>query len=400
MKPGLYMRSANHLEDAHVRMKEIGVCQEGIDIMASKMRHFIFMARGLDPRAANILKQEMLTVGAEAAMSYHTVSDLTRPTDCLLSGTERQFDIAVKKLATQPFGLSILASDIECAIKNVFCSEPRNFGPLEIGGRTLVMGILNMTPDSFSGDGVSDHKEAIERGIAMQKSGADIIDIGGESTRPDAITPSTEEEMKRVIPIIEALASQLEIPLSIDSRNPEVVSAAIEAGASIVNLVGGLRTKDMAKVISETATPVILMHMQGEPGNMQSDPQYQDVMDDIISELRCQTMLALEAGIEPCNIMVDPGIGFGKTKEHNLEIIHRLEEMKILGMPVLIGTSRKSFIGKVLDAEVGERLEGSLASAVIASLNGADIVRVHDVKETIRALKVADAVQDPYRGYF
>jgi dihydropteroate synthase len=194
------------------------------------------------------------------------------------------------------------------------------------------------------------------------------------------------------LPVIERLAKQLRIPLSIDSRNPEVIKDALKAGASIGNLVGGIRTREMAAMLAETGAPVILMHMQGEPGTMQQSPEYRDVMDEIITELRLQIEMAINAGVKPENIAVDPGIGFGKTVEHNLEILRRLGELRILGMPIIIGTSRKSFIGKISGAEPGDRLEGSIASAVLASAHGANIVRVHDVGESVKALKISDSI--------
>ncbi len=392
MDSGLYLRMFSQPDDARACMLDIGVCPDALDIMLPKMRHLAFMIRGLDPRAANILKQEMLAVGGEAATSYHVICDLSKPTDCLLAGTERQLSIVIPKLACQPFGLAKLASAIDCAIRALSSSNCRNFGQLELGNRTILMGILNVTPDSFSGDGTTDVQTAIDRGLAMSSQGASIIDVGGESTRPGADQPMTEEELARVIPVIEGLASRLNIPISIDSRNPEVVRRSLAAGASIVNLVGGLRSREMARVIAEAGAPVILMHMQGEPGDMQQNPIYSDVVDDIVSELRRQISSAIEAGITSENIAIDPGIGFGKAAEHNLEILRRLGEFRILGVPIVIGTSRKSFIGKVLGTEVDDRLEGSLATAVLASAQGADIVRAHDVKETARAIRMADAV--------
>jgi dihydropteroate synthase len=392
MDSGLYLRMFSQPDDTRASMLAIGVCPDALDIMLPKMRHLAFMVRGLDPRAANILKQEMLAVGGEAATSYHVICDLTKPTDCLLAGTERQFSIALPKLACQPFGLAKLASDIERAIHALSSSERRCFGPLELGNRTIVMGILNVTPDSFSGDGTLDVQAAIDRGLAMSSQGAGIIDVGGESTRPGASQPSTEEELARVIPVIEGLAAKSGIPISIDSRNPEVVRRAIAAGACIVNLVGGIRNEEMARVIADSGMPVILMHMQGEPGNMQQNPDYLDVVDDIVSEMRCQISLALDSGIASENIAIDPGIGFGKTLEHNLEILRRLGEFRVLGAPIVTGTSRKSFIGKVLGTETDDRLEGSIATAVLASAQGADIVRAHDVMETVKAIRLADAV--------
>jgi len=373
-------------------MEDIGVCKEGMDIMLPKMRYYVFMVRGLDPRAANILKQEMLAAGGEAAISYHTICDLTIPTDCLLSGTERQFELAAAKMAAQPFGLKSLSAELECAIRNLGQCGSRKVGPLELGKRTLVMGILNVTPDSFSGDGITDSQSALARGLEMASQGADIIDVGGESTRPGAEGPTTEEELARVIPVIKALAEKCDILISVDSRNPAVVEKALESGASIVNLVGGIRTPEMADLIAKFDVPVILMHMQGEPDTMQQNPRYGDVVDEIISDFRRQISDAVAAGINPEKIILDPGIGFGKTPVHNLEILNRLGEMRILGFPIMVGLSRKSFIGKILDADERNRLEGSIAGAVLASEKGTDMVRVHDVAETVRAIRVADAI--------
>lgn len=394
MCPELYLRSVNVLGDAEKEMLSIDVCREGINIMLPKTRHFIFMVRDLDPRGANILKQEMLAVGGEAAISYSAICDITKPTDCLLSGTERQFSIAMAKLRLQPFGLKSLAGQLEFGLLNLGRNRNRVLEPLALG-RTLVMGILNVTPDSFSGDGVTDAKEAVRRAIQMEADGADIIDIGGESTRPDAAPVTTEEEAARVIPVIKSLAGELKIPISVDSRNPEVVEKALGAGARIVNLVGGLRDRKMSDILAKTDVPIILMHMQGEPGTMQKNPVYRDLMDDIVAELRKQVAEAEAAGIDPGRIILDPGIGFGKTAEHNLEIIRRLGEMRITGMPIMIGASRKSFIGKTLGGEPAERLEGSIASATAAAMNGADIVRVHDVRETVLAMRMADAIFNP-----
>jgi dihydropteroate synthase len=191
---------------------------------------------------------------------------------------------------------------------------------------------------------------------------------------------------------MKTLAGKLKIPISIDSRSPVVVQEAIEAGAGMVNLVGGIRDDAMARVLAQSDVPVVLMHMLGEPGNMQDSPEYFDVMDEIVDWAREQIEMAERAGISSDRLMVDPGIGFGKTLEHNLEIIRRLGELRILGLPVLLGASRKSFIGRILDADMDERLEGSIAAAVLGAANGADILRVHDVAETARALKVAAAI--------
>ena len=376
----LYLRSDNYLATHEKEMIELEVCQEGIDIMVAKMRHLVFMARGLDPRAANILKQEMLSVDGEAAIPYHAISDLDKPTDCLISGTQRQFQIAIAKLIVQPFGLKELAEELAFTIKAL--DRPRE--------KPKIVGILNVTPDSFSDGGkYLDSKAAIARAIEMERAGANIIDIGGESTRPGAEPVSPQEQLERVIPVIENL--NLKIPISIDSRSSEVVEKALKAGASMVNLVGGLNS-EMAKILAQYEVPVILMHMLGEPDNMQDDPQYHDVMDEIMDWAREQIETAEKAGIGRGRIIIDPGIGFGKTQEHNLEIIRRLGELRILGVPILLGASRKAFIGKILDAQVDKRLEGSLAAAVLGATNGADMVRVHDIEETVKALAIAHSI--------
>lgn len=350
--------------------------------MAAKMRHLVFMARELDPRAANILKQEMLAADGEAALPYHAISDLDKPTDCLISGTQRQFQIAIAKLVVQPFGLKELAEQLAFSIKAL--DRPRE--PIKI------MGVLNITPDSFSDGGeFLNPQAAIDHALTMEKAGANIIDIGGESTRPGAEPVSAEEQLERVVPVIEGL--DLKIPISIDSRSPEVVEQTLKAGAGMVNLVGGIRDENMAKILAQADVPVILMHMLGEPDNMQDSPEYHDVMDEIMDWARSQIELAEKAGISRQRIIIDPGIGFGKTLEHNLDIIRRLGELRILGVPVLLGTSRKSFIGKILNAPVEERLEGSLAATVLGAVNGADIVRVHEVSETVKALAIVSVIE-------
>ncbi|MCK5310448.1 MAG: dihydropteroate synthase, partial [Thermoplasmata archaeon] len=291
----LYLRSDNYLATHEKEMIELEVCQEGIDIMVAKMRHLVFMARGLDPRAANILKQEMLSVDGEAAIPYHAISDLDKPTDCLISGTQRQFQIAIAKLIVQPFGLKELAEELAFTIKAL--DRPRE--------KPKIVGILNVTPDSFSDGGkYLDSKAAIARAIEMERAGANIIDIGGESTRPGAEPVSPQEQLERVIPVIENL--NLKIPISIDSHSSEVVEKALKAGASMVNLVGGLNT-EMAKILAQYEMPVILMHMQGEPENMQNDPQYHDVMDEIMDWAREQIETAEKAGIGHGRIIIDPG---------------------------------------------------------------------------------------------
>lgn len=253
-----------------------------------------------------------------------------------------------------------------------------------------VMGIVNVTPDSFSGDGIiHDASRAISRGKAMFAAGADLVDVGGESTRPGAEPVPVEVEALRTTGVVEALSAHRSGRVSIDTYKPEVAKRALFAGATIVNDVTGLRDPRMIEIVAEHDASVIIMHMRGEPRTMQARPRYKDVVADVVSFLKDRIDAAEAAGVSPGRIMVDPGIGFGKTLDHNLDIIARLREFKVLGKPIVIGVSRKAFIGKLTDLPPEERVEGSLAAAVLAVRNGADVVRVHDVAETVRALKVA-----------
>jgi dihydropteroate synthase len=256
-----------------------------------------------------------------------------------------------------------------------------------------VMGIVNNTPDSFSGDGIGgDTEQAVARGLRMFESGAAVVDVGGESTRPGATPVTSDEEMTRTISVVERLAKLYPGRVSIDTMKPEVAEGALYAGASLVNDVSGFRNEKMIEVVAEHDAAVIIMHMLGEPRTMQKKPIYKNVVGDIIEFLTDRVSAAESAGVSPGKIMVDPGIGFGKTIDHNLEILGRLSELRALGKPVVIGVSRKAFIGKLTSMEADKRLEGSIAAAVLAVREGANIVRAHDVPETVKALKVAAAI--------
>ncbi len=260
--------------------------------------------------------------------------------------------------------------------------------------RPLVMGILNVTPDSFSdgGDFISPDA-ALERARQMVGEGADIIDVGGESTRPGAAPVSLEQELERVIPVIEAISRELPVPVSIDTSKAGVMSGAVSAGAGLINDVAALRGEGALEVAAKSGVPVCLMHMQGGPRTMQESPEYQDVVSDIRQFLGERIKACQAAGISRDRIVLDPGFGFGKTLGHNLELLRRLEEFSDIGLPLLVGISRKSMIGALLgDVPVTGRLYGSLAAAVLAVERGAGILRVHDVKPTVDAIRVAQAV--------
>jgi dihydropteroate synthase len=258
--------------------------------------------------------------------------------------------------------------------------------------KTLIMGILNVTPDSFSDAGLFNNVEtAVAHAIQMVSDGADIIDIGGESTRPGSEPLSEKEEIERVLPVVQRLRKEISVPLSIDTYKPKVADACLKEGAHLINDITGLKNPEMRTIIAQHEIPVILMHMKGTPKTMQENPEYHDLLQEITDFFRQQITVAQKEHIQ--QIIIDPGIGFGKTLEHNLQILKHLTMFEELGCPILVGPSRKSFIGKITGLPVTERLEGTLAAIAISVLNGAHIVRVHDVKECKRAVQVADAIR-------
>jgi len=254
------------------------------------------------------------------------------------------------------------------------------------GQRTYVMGIVNVDPDSFSGDGLRDAESAIDQGKRFAAEGADIIDVGGESTRPGFEPVSADEELGRVLPVIERLASELPVPVSIDTYKSEVARKAVAAGARMINDVWELkRDAKLARVAAEAGVPLVISQNQ-------RDSRFEDFFPELIASLKRSIQVALDAGVAWDNIIIDPGVGFGKTVEQNVEIVRRLAELKALGRPILLGTSRKSFIGHVLDLPVDQRLEGTAATVAIGIANGADMVRVHDVAQMVRVIKMSDAI--------
>jgi len=278
---------------------------------------------------------------------------------------------------------------------------------LPIGRRTLVMGIINVTPDSFSGDGLGDNVDAaVQQAHRMEYEGADLLDIGGQSTRPGAEPVSEDEELHRVVPVIQSLrgTDSLRLPISIDTNRASVADAAVQAGADIINDISGLRDDPaIAEVAAKHGAGLVLMHIQGTPRNMQQNPHYDNLLEEVIAYLQTGIDKAMQAGVPRERIWVDPGIGFGKTIEHNLELLRRLNELRVLGCPILIGTSRKGFIGRILaplhDGAAplpADRVAGTGATIALSIANGADIVRVHDVAPAVDVARIADAI---VRGY-
>ncbi len=262
----------------------------------------------------------------------------------------------------------------------------------DLASRTHLMGVVNVTPDSFSDGGLYlSGDAAVRRGVQLAEEGADFIDVGGESTRPGSEAVPVKEEIRRVVPVIRSLVDRTDVPVSVDTSKAEVAEAALDAGASVVNDVSGFMADPaMARVAASHGASAIIMHMRGTPATMQENPVYDDLMGEIVSYLRRGVAAARDAGVR--QIIVDPGIGFGKTTDHNLEILRRLGELDVLDLPVLVGPSRKAFIGAVLDLPVGDRLEGTAASAAVAVMNGASIIRVHDVAPLRRIVRVVDAI--------
>lgn len=377
-------------------MRQIKVDAYGIRIMLPKACACLLRINSLSNITANILKQEMLSLGGDVAVARGALTGAAKKTECLLIGDLAQFNRLIEKLKKQPFGLGEMAQEIRSTLANYekheFLFKAGRFR-LRLGNYPRIMGIVNLTPDSFSGDGLqaSCVEEYVE---GMVEEGADIIDIGGESTRPGAKRVSVKEEVARTIQAIKKLAKRIRVPISIDTYKPEVAKQALESGASIVNDISGLKDPRMAKLVAKHKAAVVIMHMKGIPRNMQKSPFYADLTGEIISFFKNAIEQAENAGIGSESIIIDPGIGFGKTLEHNLELIRRLREFKVLGKPIMIGASRKSFLGKILNSEPGERINGTIAACLLAVENAAAIVRAHDVREVKEALKVQSRINN------
>lgn len=313
-------------------------------------------------------------------------------------GSVRQLRHCISRIARHHMIPERIRASISSALDNYLSNDYKlncNGHILDLGRRTYVMGILNVTPDSFSDGGMYlDPDKAVEHAKEMAAHGADIIDIGGESTRPGAEPLSEEEELTRVIPVIERLSKEIDTPISIDTYKSRVAERALQAGACIVNDISGLRfSPDMAKVAADHGAALVIMHIKGTPRDMQKNPVYGDVVREISEYLLEGIEIAVEAGVDREKIVIDPGIGFGKTLEHNLDILNRLGEFKTLGRPILIGPSRKRFIGMALDqGEPEQRIEGTAATIALAIERGANIVRVHDVLQMARVAKMTDAI--------
>jgi len=383
--------------------EKIGSTVVGQKIMVEKLFPLAVKVKGLKVLAINILKQEMLARGGDVVTSRDTLLETRGTTDVIIEGEKKSFKSLILKLRMQPFGLKDLADELEVFLKDY--KNNRNKKSFSIGKKkfdlishTLVMGIINVTPDSFYDVGKYNHKDqAVKRISEMIADGADIIDIGGLSSRPGSKPVSPEEELERTIPVVESVSNSFDTLISIDTYRSEIASEAISAGAHMVNDISAFTMdKNMAGMVADKGASVTLMHMQGKPESMQKNPQYENVIDEIYEYLDGKASAAIDAGISPDKIALDPGLGFGKTLDHNLSILKKISEFSSMGYPIMIGASRKSFIGAVLDLPVEDRLEGSLAAAVWSVINGVNILRVHDVAETVRSVKIARAIMSGF----
>ncbi len=387
------------IEDARRAVRDTGADDFCIELMAPKALGLCLKLSGVKMPAANILKQEMLACGGDAAVHRGVIDGSAKTSEVVLMGNVKQALRVSQKLKGQPFGLKRIAAELEDYCQSILDPKPPSWccreHVFDFSQGPVIMGILNVTPDSFSDGGrYADPRRAIEHGLEMAEQGADIIDIGGESTRPGAEPVPEDEELKRVLPVVEALSSKLKIPISIDTYKSRIAERALKAGASIINDISGLGFDPMlAKTAASHRSGLVLMHIQGSPRNMQDDPHYEEVVSEVRLGLASAMEQAIKEGVEPEKIALDPGIGFGKNLEHNLKLLNNLKSLAMLGRPIAVGASRKSFIGRLGGGESPrDRLPGSLAAAVAALKNGANILRVHDVSETRQALTVARAI--------
>ena len=383
-------------EEATALLRRMGCDPTGVGIMTPKALFYTIFVEDVPAKAANLLKQTFLAKGAEVAIARGTADLSIEKTDVLICATLKQYRLALSQLQQQPWGLPGIAAVISDALERKSQLPSRHFDHNKSGwsvepGKTLVMGILNITPDSFSDGGRHNAVEAaVERAREMIAEGAGIIDIGAESTRPygNAAKISAAEELERLMPVLEKILSVSSVPVSIDTYKSEVAAAALQSGAHMLNDIWGLQQDpDMALVAAEFAVPVVIMH------NRLSNESGRDIISELMDFFSRSLEIGLKAGVNPDRFIIDPGIGFGKSAAKNLEILARLAELKALGCPILVGTSRKRFIGDILGLPVEERDEGTGATVVHAIINGASIVRVHNVRMAVRMAAVTDALQ-------
>lgn len=380
-------------------LQRAGVTPAGVRIMASKARPLVIRVDNVSAPAANIIKQQLLSLGGEAAVHRDVIAGMPESSTVYIIADEARLEILSEKLGHQPFDMGSMGEEIRRLVETA--ASRRNIlrlpdGLIDLSKTPVIAGILNVTPDSFSDGGeFIDPGRACDRALRMEDEGAGIIDIGGESTRPGSTIIDAEEEKARVIPVIERLNGRLSAPISIDTSKAEVASAAVAAGASIINDITGMTgDPEMPGVALETGAAVIVMHMKGTPETMQENPIYDDPVDEIISSLDSMTSSLLSGGIAKDKIIIDPGIGFGKRLQDNLEILDQVADFGTLGFPVMVGYSRKSFIGSVTGRPPEKRVYGGMAALAKCLDGGVSLLRVHDVLETADFIKVWEAIEE------
>jgi dihydropteroate synthase len=379
-------------------LKRMDVDPYGIEAMLPKMVNMNIHIQRLPCKVANIIKQEMLAIGGDAAVARGAVACSIEKTDLILIGTLKQIRRFIEKISFQPFGLKLLAESLDTLLDNLLAEHwtlKTSQRKMILGDRTRIMGILNVTPDSFSDGGRFDSPEkAVECGFQLVEDGADILDIGGESTRPGAEPVSLEEEFRRTIPLIQGLSGKINVPISIDTTKAVIAREAVAAGAEIINDISAMRfDEQMPAVIASSGAAVVFMHMRGVPQTMQKgDLHYALLQGEMIDFFRERLNTALLAGILPEQVIIDPGIGFGKTRSDNLKLLKYLPEFNVMGRPILTGPSRKSFLVQEECGGTVDRLEETAAAVTAAIMNGSQVVRVHDVKAMKRVVAVADAI--------
>lgn len=377
-------------------LQRIGVDPAGVALMADKVRHLTILIPNLRPAAANILKQEMLSLGADAAVARGTIACSIPTTDVLLFGTRKQLLQLCDKLKAQPFGLVSVAAELATLLQSennllTWQTSQRTIS-LE---RPLLMGILNCTPDSFSDGGFYTSLDtALAHAEAMVEAGAGIIDIGAESMRPGAIPVDGDEELRRLIPLIAAVTERCGVPVSVDTWKSDVAARALEAGAEIINdISGGTFDPAMPALIARSGAGAVLMHTRGTPHQLHAPCHYSDLMAEVTDELMLAARTMLAAGVSRAQLVLDPGLGFSKDYQQTMVLLGRLSELQALGYPLLVGPSRKSFIGRILDRpDPAGRLFGTAASVAWSVLAGASILRVHDVAAMADVMRMTEAI--------
>jgi dihydropteroate synthase len=383
------------MNDVRRHLGEFELSGEELEKMADTFLYCTIKLEGVDTRAANLMRSYLETLGGGIAMSKGAQDYTVRETDVLITGSRRTLQLLAARLKGEPYGLDAVSSEIVACTASGNKTISWGSRTLDFTHKTYVMGILNCTPDSFyPSSRAATIKDAMKSAHEMISAGVDIVDVGGESTRPGSEPVSVEEEIRRVIPVVQALRAASDVIVSVDTRKKDVAERALDAGADIINDISGLRhNEDLARLVARRKVPVVLMHMRGTPKTMQKSPFYKNTISEIIRELQPSIAAAIGAGIAPEMIIIDPGIGFGKRSQDNLRIIKELASLKSLKFPILVGLSRKGFIGEILDRPVEKRLIGTVTANTLAVLNGANIIRVHDVADAVEMVKIIDSVR-------